>query len=368
MIKFAFSKPLRKPLYILLFIILTGEIFGKPATEYFQKPLQKCWEINNPLIDGFASDNESLIISQTDGNIIRLDKFTSDQIWKTSIGNKGSSIIRLIKDKILIVTLEEASNSENRLAVRNLDGLSGVVKDLKEFPGVSKEIDSTDLEKGRIFYLNSKSGIGKLDLENESLDWFSTNYKVNENTTLSADKLYFAFVNDSEITRVKISNESDRQTVKSNSSQIVAVSLANDSLFWGDDSGKVFQKESNKKTFEKVLRTGGKISSLQHIDNNILITSNDNYLYLYSPKNKRLLWKKRLSGRVTFKPQAQENIVVVTTNAESDLYFVNLENGKTFNQISLPIEAFIRKFQVDGTSLYVQTNLGLIRFSEDCSK
>lgn len=369
MIKFAFSKPSGKAFFILLFIILTREVFSKQTSDYFQNPVQKCWEVSNPLIENYASDNENLIISLTDGNIFKVDRNTSSQIWKISIGNKSSSIIKSDQYKTLVATLEENSNPKNIfLEIRNIDGLSGVVSDLKKIPGVVMQIGSTDIKSDQIFYLNSNSEIGRLDLESGLLTWFLRDSEIGEKTILDGNETYFAFADNSKITQVKISDKNQKEIINSKSRQITAIALINDLLFWGDDSGAVFQKENNRRGFEKLLRTGGKVSFLQIVGKNLLITSDDNYIYYYSPKNKKTIWKKRLSGRVTVKPQVQENLVLVTTNAESDLYFVNLENGKTFNQISFSEETFIKGFQIDKTSLFVQTNSGLVKFSESCDK
>ena len=377
MIKFAFFEPFGKALCLLLFVILTREVFSRQSTEYFQKPLQKCWELRNPGIDSFASDNVNLIISQTDGNLVSLDRYSSDQIWKTSIGDKNNSIIKLIQGKILVFTLETTSGSdlEKTLSIRYVEGLSGVVKELREFPKIIGQAGTNNTTAKHIFYAGADSEIIEINLEDESQIRFSTNisgdsekFSIDENTISDGSGSYFAFSKGSEIILIKNSFENNSRKIKTTSEEITALTFNDGSLFWGDDSGKVFQQDPNKKSFDKVLRTGGKVSFLQNIDKDLLITSNDNYIYLYSPKNKKQIWKRRLAGRATIRPKLQKDLIAVTTNAEPDIFLMDLENGKIFNQITLPEETFIRDFQLENDSLYVHTNLGLIRFSEDCSK
>lgn len=91
-------------------------------------------------------------------------------------------------------------------------------------------------------------------------------------------------------------------------------------------------------------------------------------MYLYSSERKKLIWKKRLPGRVSIKPIVINNIIVVTTIAAPELYFFELQEGNLLNRIELKENYLINDIRQSQNAIMILTNNGLLKFSEDCSK
>ncbi len=73
-------------------------------------------------------------------------------------------------------------------------------------------------------------------------------------------------------------------------------------LILGDKKGEISARDirSGKKVWK--LRTGGEISSIVSSQRGLLISSYDNFLYMVSTLDGRIIWKRRMEGRSTGNP------------------------------------------------------------------
>lgn len=364
--KFASIEVFRNVIYILLLIYPIADIFCQSAPETFQIPLKKCWEIADNSIEKIASDNNSLIISNKNGEIKNINKKAADEIWKISIGSKYEPIIGLRNEEILLLTLETQTDAEKNLVLKKIDGQTGIVKELKNFGKIDERLTYSSFEN--FFSLEKILETDNVTFILEQINSFLKSPKTtSEEIILSYSENYFSISDGRNILYKSIANKDQFQKIGElpETEKVTATIFTENSLFWGDDSGKVFQKGFNNNPI-KILRTGSRVSSIQNIGNSLLITSNDNFLYNYSLTKKKVKWKKRLPGRVVISPRIGNNFAVITTSAVSELLFIDLENGKTFNQITMPNDAFIKDFQIDDDSVFILTNTGLTKFTRDC--
>jgi outer membrane protein assembly factor BamB len=136
----------------------------------------------------------------------------------------------------------------------------------------------------------------------------------------------------------------------------------------GDEKGNLFSFTfGNNGKWRRVwsVKVGGSISGLTPVDDNLLVTSFDNFVYFLDRSNGRKIWKRRLSGRLVFKPliAKKENRLIAVENNVA--YLISLVDGKVSNQISLsPDEYFIGE-PVSANNRYIfQTNERIISFSD----
>lgn len=364
--KFASLKVFRNIFLLILITFPISEVFCQKPLESFQNPLRQCWEIEDDSIDKIASDNELLIISNKNGEIKRIDKNTASELWKISIGSKTEPIIRINKKEIFLLTQENQDGSDKSLILRNINEQTGIVKNLTKLGKINEELNLQNIES--LLIPERISQTDKLEVILDKIEQFIKKIGTSsEELIISNSNSQFVLTDGQSIFTLQLNETNQSQTIKLETDKATAIALNDESLFWGDLSGKVFKKDSANNP-AKILRTGGKISSIQNVGDYLLITSNDNFLYLYSPEKQKTIWKKRLAGRVVVQPKVAESFVVVTTSAAPELTFINLENGKAFNQVILPSETFIKDFQFDERSLFILTNNSLNRFAEDCSK
>lgn len=367
--KFASVKVFRNVIFLLLFIQPAGYILSQNIPQTFQTPLKKCWEIEDRSIESLASDNNSLIISNDIGEIKNINKKNGEEIWKTSIGSKNEAIVTFNNDETFLIILESQTNGKKNLVLKTIDEQTGIVKESNEIAETDERITRINLRN--LFSKNQNIHVGYLTLIFQHIDLFLKNSKAaREDITLSSAENYFSISDGRNILYKSLNDENQFREIKLSTDieneKVTAAILTDDSLFFGNESGKVFQKNFNLDKHSKILRTGSRISSIQMDKANLLITSNDNFLYDYSLSKKKIKWKKRLSGRVSINPGIGDNFAVVATSAVPELLFIDLENGKTFNQISMPDDVFIKDYQIDGESVFILTSNGLVRFTQNC--
>lgn len=166
--------------------------------------------------------------------------------------------------------------------------------------------------------------------------------------------------------------ETDLQKYNRLSKKVSSILVSEELLFVGNESGDIiaFETASNKKVWKG--RSGGKITSITSLKGKkILISSFDNFLYMYSRRNGNLIWKKRLPNRITKKPQIyNEGIILVSDYSSSILFLLETESGKTLNQISLPDSVLITSNSIYiNNKIIVPTNSGVLLYSQhSCSE
>lgn len=360
----------------------------KKNNDDLKNPLLKCWEIKDKNIQAFASDNNLLILQDREGQIISIDLDTKQELWKILIGNKNSNTIRILNNKIQIISVENESNdpksqnskndensensenSERIISVRKINADSGIIERAYNFTGYENAkyliVPNSDL----MVFINPEknSFLARLSGEKEIVWDKPFDIKGSETIVYSINADYFVATNGNKINQFRITDGAFIREIVSEKSDISAVLIYKNSIIWGDSAGKVFLYDPKTESYKKILRAGGKISWIRIFEDKMLIASDDNFVQYVSLGNKRILWKKRLSGRINLDPLESKDSIVLSTTAASEIYFLDKETGKIFNQVSLNNTEFIEAFQLNNKSLLVLTNQGLYKFQENCSE
>lgn len=389
--KFASEKVFRNIIFALLLTQAQFEIPAQNAAQPFQNPLKKCWEIEDDSIERFASDDANLILSDRNGEIKSINRKTLDENWKISIGSKNETYIRLNDSEIFLITKENQtasgtessktesanvsapkSESESDIVLRKVDEQTGIIDEIIDLGKIEGDFSLTNIQN--LFSKIDLNDAGEMKNVLKRLDAFSN---MKNSKDFNAEK-FFTFYDDERLIiayerRIRIMKLKDGGQItdidlSSGKADVTAVNIAGNFVFWGDEAGKVYEKNAFGKNLEKLLRTGAKISHIEKNAEELLISSNDNFIYFYSTTKNRVMWKKRLAGRISIDPKFGKNLIVVTNGALPEIVFADQESGKTFNQISLPEGTFIKDFQIVQAedSVLILTNSGLQSFKSSC--
>jgi outer membrane protein assembly factor BamB len=183
----------------------------------------------------------------------------------------------------------------------------------------------------------------------------------------SEDKLTVAV--DKEIITFSLENASVLFQSKITAAPTAFLLLGNKILFWGDSLGNVYALDIVSGKIFWRFRIGGQISYIIFTSKGILLTSYDNFVYLVSADKGKALWKKRLSGRIIVEPLVTGNFVMVTSLADSDVFVLDLSDGKLVNQFSLTEEnlSLSLPLLLDNLLVFITTK-GLFVFSHSGGK
>jgi outer membrane protein assembly factor BamB len=132
-----------------------------------------------------------------------------------------------------------------------------------------------------------------------------------------------------------------------------------DNLFVTENT--VSSKISGKTLWK--TKVGGEINHIGVNRFGILVSSDDNYLYLLNPKNGNKIWKDRFTGKVLGTNYISEKIGIITVYGESKLQLFDVQKGKLLSFIGLQTDEYPTANMVGRTNrFYLGTNRGVLCF------
>lgn len=360
---------------MLFFILSMSAIFSansaaQPPTKnkFATSPLIKCWETESNGIAGFASDNLYVFLSHTNGDISLLKSLDHSQIWINSLGNKLISDPFIINGNYFVLSRNTSPTEIPRtLYIRKINNLTGLTDWINEINIEDEYQIVTNNKLNKLIIISKKLDIFSFNLNTGKSIWQKI-IKGNLNKISAVNDDYFSILttesnfldinySDGNIIRNKIFSKEKLTTFTSSKDLVIA----------GNKLGIVYSLQNSYKLPKKLFRTGGEIIYIGLTDKNFYVVSNDNFLYLYSLERRKLIWKKRLPGRVIIKPTVEENIIIISTIAAPELYFFGIEAEILINKIELTSDYIIKDIQQNQREIFIQTNNGLNKFAEHCS-
>jgi outer membrane protein assembly factor BamB len=319
----------------------------------FNLPITVCSEIfkNNVAKLGVASDNQLVFVPNLNGNLKSVDIVNKEKIWESELGGRIISAPVLDKNNkqnLFIATtsfnVEEYSSANNisttpdASLLRSISKTTGLTNWSAIIAGAGRaeKLFLYDF-RDKIIVVSQNGFISAFDKINGQPIWKKSLDKILTSMPFfSEDKLTVAV--DKEIVTFSLENASILFQSKIRSAPTAFLLLGNKILFWGDSLGNVYALDVVSGKIFWRFRIGGQISYIIFTSKGILLTSYDNFVYLVSADKGRALWKKRLSGRIVVEPLVTGNFVMVTSLADSDVFVLDLSNGKPVNQFSLTEE------------------------------
>ncbi|MEZ5425545.1 MAG: PQQ-binding-like beta-propeller repeat protein [Pyrinomonadaceae bacterium] len=362
--KFPFKIPFSKCLILLLGLTI-WQLVPRPATGQTTKQfrLEEVFQEGTPVFRGIASDNENrLYFSNQKGSVKCLDYETKTILWKTEVGGEIISPFFPFEDRLFFLSKGSSETAEKDGNLLNsISRKTGVTLWRKKLLGernvifpVLKNLFATD--PGSISGISTDDGqtIGKIEYEGGDLLVF----EVKESGAVLAGnkrKELLIFPGDD--------GQLVRRPLKQNPTAFIQA--GDGTYIWGDQSGNIGAFEKPEKPGVWRAKAGGEISSLTEVGENVLITSLDNFAYLYSIKSGSLRWKKRLGERIVDPPLLVGKLAVFAfTNSELAL-FLEVEKGKMVDRILLPEGLFFTgpPARIEG-ALFFPTSSGLRVYRE----
>ncbi len=307
-------------------------------------PFQKCWEVTTTLSRNLASDNEAQIYIPIPLGQITTLGVNKNEIWNIDLG--GEIINRpLYQNKILYV-LSKISNQERESGgityfISAINTNSGIAEWKKEF--ISEKIPIVFLQKSNLIVILAEL-THSLDEQSSKFIVLDTNtgQPILEKTYNFIVKQFFNSSNKdlifltskNSITSFSIS---DGELISFNTSlkNIESGSAYESGVLLSDNKGSLYFIDSSGKENKFKIRFGAKITHISLYNNKFLISSLDNFIYSVSADGKQIDWKKRFAGRIIEKPLVEQNTVIAFSQGDNSLYFINFDDGKVFNRITV---------------------------------
>ena len=354
------------------------------AQSFGLEPLRECWNLGatETLRDTkIASDNENtLFIPLTSGVVKAVDVKTGATVWQSELGGDifGSLIYErgnLYAASYGALTGVETSPSRN-LSVTSLSSLTGITQWREDFE-ITTETDAvytlTNHDSDQLYVIGNGGQLFSVAKKTGTIVFKkSLNTRLTAAPVLQDGKIYLGAA-DHKILAVALAGEdhnveeikrlSDAPTILSSGG---ADGTHKDVLYVGDKLGQIISLDLQNSHIDWKSRTGGAISDITETGNKLIVASADNYVYLLSAKNGERIWKKRLAGNNYGNTPTASGIAVFSPLGDRNVTFIELNKGKTVNQLMLNADAensFIYSPLIVGDSVIFSTLQGFYAFS-----
>lgn len=398
---------IKSPAPLLFLILLLPSLFS-PETAAAQTSaavLKKCWFYPSPHISNLtgASDNESADVAVTvkDKNkdkekenvyfslnekITSIDAKIGEKNWDSDLGGTIVSNLLVFHSSIYAVTNrsvsatdisikseknENGTNEENEKKKSEKISILYAVDKITGLPLWKIELEFA--EKVRLAHLPNgilaagENGDARLINEtNGEILWRrNIGMPIEIVSVLQTNRIALGLADGRLVTVSATDGKTVNQFQFPTRIKAVAEDSVTGSLIFGNAKGNLeaFDQKSNRRVWR--TRLGAAVSDIAPNREGLLVSSLDNFVYLISAPTGRLIWKRRLSGRIVAPPLIRENFFVVASIDEPNASIISLNDGKLLNRLPLENGDFYTGPAVGaGNSLVFATRLGIAGFSD----
>ncbi len=331
--------------YIILFILCLfpfDGVTGQERTDSITN-FTKCWQTPSENLSGtlIASDNDLIYTTTVPNTIQALNASNGSGIWASTL--KGRIFGKILVGGGNLVVINEVETNE-AMESRNLD---------RDSPG--RSLTAVNLVSGLTGWTKPISGEGEVFLYGFG-DFFIGVYQsgvVNlisfENGKLLREidlkqgisaagysdgvlalgtldkKLHFFSVPGSEFINLISVEEIPVKIFVADGKNVL----------WADKRGVLRRLDLvQKKTIWK-RRFGGEISSIVNSPNGVLVSSLDNFVYLFDIDSGKIKWKRRFSGRIVEEPVVAREFAAVFAYGDLSSFVMSLETGEVVDILTL---------------------------------
>ena len=344
---------------LVLYLSIFAVPFGFTQTDW-SLPLKKCWTVENETSFNLASDNEQReVILFSNDKIKILNSETGLMNWQISIAGI------LINEPIVygknIFYLAEAS--DNKIYLNSINIESGLLNWRTHIPLGEKLF----VDKDKLFILsNDRKILYRIDITDGKVSSINNFQSVISAVLNLNDKLLIFNSDSSLIMFSSLTNEND----KTINNMIGGINNASDfspkNFIWTNNNNEVGNYDLVFKESIWSRKIGGKITSLRVFENNLLITSLDNFVYFFDASNGELLLKKRLDGRIIKSSNLYQSRVIVSAYNSSLVYIFDIKKAININLVTLSDAEFAEGFVFSDNKLIISTSNKIYAYNPSC--
>lgn len=295
-------------------------------------PLTKCWDYRFPSSAGplVAGVRDKIFVSEQDGKLRAIAAVSNETLWVSDLGGRIEAVLPSVQHGVFVVTTSKETSDISLPKLRLLDLDSGLTKYTS--PIAANNVLYLKLAGSRITVFHRSGEIESFDGNTGIGVWkarasgrISAEPAVFENTvaiSTDARKIDFISALDGSISST-ISTPREIKTL---------AYRANQMLVAGDDRGNVTNYRDQAGAIWWSFKSGGRIGPIVETDDGILVGSYDNFVYLISKYSGDVKWKRRLDGRVTYRPIVTKKELIVPVSGSDELVVVDTDLGKILEQ------------------------------------
>lgn len=309
-----------------------------------------------------ASQGGRIFAGLSDGTIEALESGSLEPAWRAELGGDVVSDILLVSSGVAVVTnqaTKEPANGDSTLGFISKE--SGVTIWSAKLP----RADAFFLGQmnGGVAALSSSGSLSMVSLSTGKIEWqIGPLGPVTARPGFLPDSVLFSSPEAGGLLNVSASDGSilAKQATEFVPSSIL-VAAEDEEYAAGDRRGNVTLYGAKNRRSVWRFKSGAGVSSIAQTGQGLIVTSLDNFVYLISDYNGDVIWKRRLTGRVTERGISIGDYLVLLLGADNSIFVIDLKNGKVID-VNSPADREILNGPpvfVDGTSFAFASTEGI---------
>lgn len=316
-----------------LFVLPSSSLVA--AQNEWESPLKQCWnfELENPSRIPPASDNDVIFLTSSKGSVIAINQQDGSLEWEADLGGNIWTNILTSNGRLFISAYFGTSHDGGKAVFREVDSDSGVpLWQLNEeigaplYPLIGKNGDAT---------LISKTGVLlRVGFDGKLLWKKDFGVRIITNPEERDGKLVFGTAEKSIMVVESVSGSILQQLNTGGVPTRIALGRAG-AIFVANESGRINAFNGSALFPFWTAKTGAATSDIELFQNDLIVSSNDNFVYRISASSGNKIWKRKLAGRILGSARIDSDHAVYLTTGSTTAVILSLTDGKLVNKIDL---------------------------------
>ena len=312
--------------------ITISQVSEPPETAY-----KECWshKISSHVIGTPISFGDRILYADTGGTIRAIDIVAGEILWSAELG--GQIVSNLIADERYVYALSTptmgSETGTNTARLRSLNPESGITINSITIPSngpfrIGRVTDGIVIFDSTFMIWSVADGL-------ESIKWMR---RLEE--TIVGDPRFsnegIIFVSkDNRIVVISAGDGKNLDRRDSKNAPSAAIILDAAVAVVGDRRGYLKRFQFGREAPTWSFKTGGSIAHIINSGDRLIVSSFDNFVYMISSSSGQVVWRRRLDGRLRFRPVVNDDAIYLSVNGLAAIDIVSVDSGKTINRIEL---------------------------------
>lgn len=348
--------------FVICIGILCASLFGQNTNDT-EVDIAACWSY--PLADGLgeriSADDGNVFLGMSGGTVHAFSP-AGKKVWSSEFGGEMTSNILVRQDRLFFVT--SSFDNERKVIDSKLRWVSketGITNWTHQLPAAERHFLSA--YEGNIIVVSGNGVVQSIDAKNGNIRWtrqVAEGFAAEPSFTDTS--VTVAAIGD-QIFEISLSAGEIRSMRKPAIRSTVVSASSDGKLIVGDERGRVYTFNGDDRAAWS-FKTGGAISEILSVGENILVSSQDNFVYLLTAANGGRVWKKRLGGRVANITSIDGKYVLTSGAYENSALLIDMAKGKVSGRMMFSEnENTVAQPVGSGRFIYVLTNEAVYSYS-----
>jgi len=331
-------------------------------------PMTSCWNFTKPVSvkAGLAVDTSGVYLVDSENRVTALDRRRGSVIWTAELGGSvDAEIVNALSSLVVLTKTQSSDPGASGYFLRAISKETGITRWVTKLPAARNYRLQRVSEN--LFLVEDGVTVSAINVADGAKKWERMGV-----TAIRSDGRNLAgtlvLVKDSD--GIQILSTIDGRVLgrlgRKPFPTVFASRLPETKIF-GDSRG-IVESKSDGEGVEWTYKTGGAVSDLIVVGDEVIAASADNFLYSISLDSGNIEWKRKMPGRINSTHLLGVEKIVLTVVGDKSAYILDISDGKFLEQLVLPGEEEYIGHPLKGDAEFVAalTSKGVAAFASGC--